>query len=84
MMWTSGGGTILAAISLELRFQSSKAERKRLGFSGNGLPERTAATVLRTFGLDQAEADAIARRPLPSIEPHLYETDATIRRGGVV
>src|SRR5208337_2110007 len=84
MMWTSAGGTILAAISVELRFQSSPAERKRLGFSADGLPGRTAATVLRTFGLDRAEADAITRRPLPSIEPHLYETDAMIRRGGAV
>jgi AcrR family transcriptional regulator len=75
MMHTSVGGTVLASISVELRFGSSQAaqpaELKRLGFSVDGLPERTAATVLRTLGLDQAEAEAIARRPLPSVEPEL-------------
>jgi hypothetical protein len=68
MMHTSVGGTVLASISVGLR---QPAELKRLGFSADGLPERTAATLLRTLGLDQAEAEAIARRPLPSVEPEL-------------
>jgi AcrR family transcriptional regulator len=78
MMHTSVGGTVLASISVQLRFGSSQgtqpAELKRLGFSVDGLPERTAATSLRTLGLDQAEAEAIARRPLPSVEPALKPT----------
>ena len=75
MMHTAAGGTVLASISVALRFGSSRgtqpAELKRLGFSAEGFPERTAATVLRTLGLDRAEAEAIARRPLPSVEPEL-------------
>ena len=75
MMHTAAGGTVLASISVALRFKSSRgtqpAELKRLGFSAEGFPERTAATVLRTLGLDRAEAEAIARRPLPSVEPEL-------------
>lgn len=78
MMWTSAGGTVLASVSVELQSGSSRekqpAELKRLGFSADGLPERTAATLLRTLGLDQAEAKAIARRPLPSIPPEAKPT----------
>jgi AcrR family transcriptional regulator len=73
MMCTSVGGTILSSISVELQFGSSQGAQsvklKRLGFSTAALPERTAATLLRTLGLDPAEAEAIARRPLPSVGP---------------
>jgi AcrR family transcriptional regulator len=75
MMCTSVGGTVLMSISMQLGFGSSQgtslAKRKRQGFSADGFPERTAATALRTLGLDHAEAEAIARRPLPSVEPEL-------------
>ena len=54
-----------------LEVAKAQVELKRLAFSADRLPERTAATVLRTLGLDQAEAQAIARRPLPSVEPEL-------------
>ena len=78
MMCTSAAGTVLASISAELQFRSSQekqpAELKRLGFSAEGLPERTAAILLRALGLDQAEAEAIARRPLPSIPPEAKPT----------
>ena len=78
MMWMSVRGTVLASISAGLQFGSSRAteraELKRLGFSTDGLPERAAATLLRTLGLDQAEAEAIAHRPLPSVEPELKPT----------
>jgi hypothetical protein len=78
MMWMSVRGTVLASISVGLPFGSSRAieraELKRQGFSTDGLPERTAATLLRTLGLDQAEAEAIAHRPLPSVEPELKPT----------
>lgn len=71
-MCMSVAGTVIALISAELESGSPRgAEMKRLGFRMDGLPERTAATVLRTLGLDQAEAEAIARRPLPSVEPEL-------------
>jgi AcrR family transcriptional regulator len=78
MMWMSVRGTVLACISVGLQFGSSQgmqpAQRKRLGFSADGIPERTAATLLRTLGLAQAEAEAIACRPLPSVEPELKAT----------
>ncbi|HEY1857805.1 TetR/AcrR family transcriptional regulator [Acidocella sp.] len=71
MMCTSVGGTVLTAVSIELQFGSSPgtlpAGLKRRGFSVEGLPERAAATVLRTLGLGQAEAEAIARRRLPDL-----------------
>jgi AcrR family transcriptional regulator len=70
MKWMSASGTVLASIALERQFGSSPTKLKRLG-SADGLPERTAAAVLRILGLDQAEAEAIARRPLPSIEAAL-------------
>jgi len=84
MMWMSANGTIRAAMELELQFGSSPTEMKRLGFSAEGLAERTAAAVLRILGLDQAEAEGIARRPPPSIGPELPSADTTIRRGAVV
>ena len=84
MMWTSARGTVAASIALELQFGSSPTELKRLGYSADGFPERTAATVLRILGLDQTEAEAIARRPLPSIGPELTSADATVRLGGAV
>jgi len=51
-------GTVLAALS---------ASSIDLGgeFSTKDLPERTAAIVLRTLGVDPGEADAIAAEPLP-------------------
>jgi hypothetical protein len=84
MMWTSARGTVAASIALELQFGSSSTELKRQGFSADGLPERTAATVLRILGLDQAEAEAVSRRPLPSSEPELTSADTTIRSRTVV
>jgi AcrR family transcriptional regulator len=84
MMWISAGGTVLAAVFVELQSASPQAEVKRQGFDSDGLPERTAAAVLRILGLDRAEAKAISRRPLPSIEPDLTSADTTIMRRTVV
>jgi AcrR family transcriptional regulator len=71
MMCTAAGGTVLTAISVVLQFSSSPEALptglQRRGFSVEGLPERAAATVLRTLGLDQAEAEAIAHRKLPAL-----------------
>ena len=78
MMCTSVAGTVLASISMELQLgsfpETEAAGFKRLGFSTDGLPERTAATLLRTLGLDRAESEMIARRPLPSVEAELRLT----------
>lgn len=68
----SVGGTVLASISAELQFGSSQGPQaavvKALGYSGDGLSERVAAAVLKTLGLEQREADTIARRALPMVE----------------
>jgi AcrR family transcriptional regulator len=66
----SVGGTVLASISAELQFGSAQGPQaaavKAMGFTGDGLAERVAGVILRTLGLDQREADLIARRPLPT------------------
>jgi hypothetical protein len=46
---------------------------KELGFSGEHLPERTAAMLLQTLGLKRAEAEKIAARPLPLVEETVEE-----------
>jgi AcrR family transcriptional regulator len=75
MMCMSAGGTVLAAISVELHFGNTPGaqpdELARLGFSVEGLPERTAAALLRTLGIDQDEAEAIAHQKLPSVEKNV-------------
>lgn len=69
----SVGGTVLASISAELQFGSAQGPQasvvKALGFTGDGLAERVAEVVLKTLGVDPAEAGAIARRPLPVVDP---------------
>ncbi|TDY27144.1 TetR family transcriptional regulator [Paraburkholderia sp. BL6665CI2N2] len=66
------GGTVLSAIAAELNFAAPGAPAggvlKELGFSGEHLPERTAAVLLQTLGLKRAEAEKIAARPLPVLE----------------
>ncbi|AKM45247.1 TetR/AcrR family transcriptional regulator [Burkholderia contaminans] len=69
----SVGGTVLTAIAAELNFVAPGAPAAdvlaELGFSGEHFPERTAATLLQTLGLKRAEAEKIASRPLPVVEP---------------
>jgi len=69
----SVGGTVLTAIAAELNFVAPGAPAagvlRELGFSGEHFPERTAATLLQTLGLKRAEAERIATRPLPIVEP---------------
>jgi AcrR family transcriptional regulator len=68
----SVGGTVLAAVSAELNFIAPGAPAagrlKELGFSGEHFAERTAATLLQTLGLKRAEAEKVAKRPLPVVE----------------
>lgn len=68
----SVGGTVLASISAELQFGSAQGPQaavvKALGFNGEGLAERAATVILRTLGLEQREAEQIARRPLPVVD----------------
>ncbi|WP_341318427.1 TetR/AcrR family transcriptional regulator [Paraburkholderia sp. IMGN_8] len=68
----SVGGTVLSAIAAELNYVAPGAPAadviKELGFSGEHLPERTAATLLQILGLKRAEAERVAARPLPLVE----------------
>jgi AcrR family transcriptional regulator len=65
----SVGGTVLSSIVIDLQFASSSGSPvgplKELGFDSDSLPERVAAALLQTLGLGRAEAEKIARRPLP-------------------
>ncbi|WP_175150633.1 TetR/AcrR family transcriptional regulator [Paraburkholderia ultramafica] len=66
------GGTVLSAIATELNYVAPGAPAagalEELGFSGEHIPERTAAVLLQTLGLKRAEAEKIAARPLPVLE----------------
>ncbi|ATB41326.1 TetR family transcriptional regulator [Cystobacter fuscus] len=72
MTFIAVGGTVLGALSVELRSgmldAPQSARLDSLGLMGDELPERTAAMLLRTLGLSSAEAGAISRRPLPEGE----------------
>jgi hypothetical protein len=58
MSFVAVSGTVLASIAVALTDLHP--------FSTTHLPERCAAVVLQTLGLDQQAANEIARRPLPS------------------
>ncbi|REG50655.1 TetR family transcriptional regulator [Paraburkholderia sp. BL6669N2] len=72
MGFLSVGGTVLSVIAADLNFVAPGAPAsnvlKELGFSGEHLPERTAATLLYTLGIKRAEAEKIAARPLPAVD----------------
>jgi len=64
-------GTVMACISADLEFGaegSHSAQAKALGFDVQDIAERTAAVSLRLLGLEQKEADVVARRALPVVE----------------
>jgi AcrR family transcriptional regulator len=67
----SVGGTMLTAVTAVLGFVAPEAPNaailEELGFSGEHLPERTAATLLQTLGLKRAEAEKVAMRELPIV-----------------
>lgn len=66
------GGIGLSIISAELELGRTDARGRgafrKLGLARGDLAERGAAAALRFLGLEAAEADEIARRPLPEIE----------------
>ncbi|TDN62084.1 TetR/AcrR family transcriptional regulator [Paraburkholderia sp. BL10I2N1] len=71
------GGTVLSAIAAELNYVAPGATAagvlEELGFSGEHLPERTAAMLLQTLGLKRAEAEKVAARELPIVEEGVEE-----------
>jgi AcrR family transcriptional regulator len=72
------GGTVLSVIAAELNYVAADAPAPgvlaELGFSGEHLPERTAAMLLQTLGLKRAEAEKIATRPLPVVDDAIDAT----------
>jgi len=72
MSFVSVGGTTLGAISLALQLDSPQGQAvtfKELGSDLEHLPERVAKVALEVLGLGRAEAEKIAYRPLPAVEP---------------
>lgn len=71
----SVGGMVLAAIAAELNFVAPGAPAadalKKLSFSGEHFAERAAAGLLQTLGLKRAEAEKVAHRRLPVVEPEV-------------
>lgn len=65
------GGGVLAAIATELQLAAGDpAAIARFGRAGaSDIPERTAAVLLHALGLTFAQAEAVARRPLPAGAP---------------
>ncbi|RJF94428.1 TetR/AcrR family transcriptional regulator [Oleomonas cavernae] len=61
------GGTVLTAISAQLQSDNA-AVAEQLGADGarGSLDERTVAVVMRLLGLPAAEAETVARCPLPA------------------
>ena len=71
MTLASVGGTALTAISFVVMFNPDGSPPElfaQRGFHTSKWPERTAAACLSILGLNRAEAEAIATRPLPDIE----------------
>ena len=70
MTFIATAGVAMAAISAALPGNHGAAASliEKLGFDAGGVPERTAATVLRALGLSVSAARAIANRPLPAFD----------------
>jgi len=67
MAFITIGGGVLAVVAAQVQLAARDAagpspSRKR----GADIPERAAATLLHALGLTSADANAVARRPLPS------------------
>jgi AcrR family transcriptional regulator len=68
----SVGGTVLAAIAVDLRADAPTGPTASalgdLGLRSKDFPERAATVLLQTLGIGRVEANRIARRPLPVVE----------------
>lgn len=64
------GGGVLGAVAAQLQPSSQQqAALEEMGFTLAELPERAAAVLLHALGLGFAEAQEVARRPLPTTAP---------------
>ena len=67
MAFITVGGGVLGVIAAQLQLASRGSSA--VGFSdkdGGSIPERAAAALLHALGLTFAQAEAVARRPLPA------------------
>ena len=67
MAFITVGGGVLGAVAAQLQLASRGSSA--VGFSdkdGASIPERAAAALLHALGLTFAQAEAVARRPLPA------------------
>jgi AcrR family transcriptional regulator len=82
LAYVSVGGTVLNAITVQLQLCSPETHRaaalREQGFDDSNFPERTASIVLQTLGIDRAEAESVANRPLPAI--HWEDRDKDFAR----
>jgi AcrR family transcriptional regulator len=72
MSFVSVAGTTLGAISVGLQLGTAQRQQsatlRELSSNVEDLPERTATMALQVLGLGRAEAEKIARRPLPTVD----------------
>jgi hypothetical protein len=67
MTFTTVGGGVLAVVAAQVQLDSRQRSSGGLSRTRDtDIPERAAATVLQALGLTFGQADAVARRPLPS------------------
>lgn len=75
MTLLSVGGTVLAAIAVDLYGDApvgpDVSALGELGLRSKDFPERAATVLLQTLGIGRAEANKIARRPLPVVDSPL-------------
>lgn len=64
----AAGGLVLGCIALQGAAAGGKTLLSQRGSLSKNLDQRAAATLLRGLGLSEAEAHAIASRPLPALE----------------
>jgi AcrR family transcriptional regulator len=62
------GGGVLSTVAAEAAMPGQGARAKQLGLETKDLPNRAAAAILEALGLNRAEAQKLAARPLPPIE----------------
>jgi AcrR family transcriptional regulator len=62
------GGCVLSTVAAESAMPGHGARAKQLGLETKDLPNRAAAAILQALGLNRAEAQKLAARPLPAIE----------------
>ncbi|MDP9140988.1 MAG: TetR/AcrR family transcriptional regulator [Pseudomonadota bacterium] len=70
MTFATAGGTVLAAVALELNQGDRRDESmKEWDVDARDIPVRAALALLQTLGVPADQARRIARKPLPAVDP---------------